>query len=132
LWLIVTSCDALIAQHYKKAHSWLPVAVPLARGLLILAEACAVGFAEELTYRAYLIPRVEAATGAAWIGVVLSVALFGFVHMYKGFEGDMHTLAAAVVWGVGFWLTRRIWPLALSHAMIDFIVHTHLGAAAVG
>ncbi len=132
LWLAVTCLSAVIAHIYDMPHSWLPAAVPLAFGLLILIEACVVGFAEELTYRAYLIPRVQSATGAAWIGLVLSVALFGFVHMYKGKVGVMHSLAAAVVWGMGFCLTRRIWPVALSHAMIDFIVHTHFSAADVG
>ena len=97
----------------------------------LLGNCCAIGFSEELTGRAYLIPRLETVTGATWKAVLLSVVLFGFVHLYKGYVGVIHSVVAATIWAIGFCLTRRIWPVALSHAITDFIVDSHL-AATVG
>jgi membrane protease YdiL (CAAX protease family) len=90
-----------------------------------------VGFSEELQCRAYLIPRLEAVTGATWKAVLLSVMLFGFVHLYHGYVGVISSVVAGAVWSIGFCLTRRIWPVAISHAIWDFIIDSHL-AATVG
>ena len=134
LWLAVATFDALIALAFDRPHPWLgfsPVALPWQRGFLLAADCCAIGFAEELTGRAYLIPRLETVAGTTWKAVALSVVVFGFAHLYKGNVGVTHTAIAATIWGIGFCLTRRIWPVAISHAITDFIVDSHL-AAAVG
>jgi membrane protease YdiL (CAAX protease family) len=131
LWLVVAIIDALIALAFYRHNPWLglsAVAIPWRRAGLLLGDCCAIGFAEELTCRAYLIPRLGAVTGATWKGVVLSVLLFAFNHLYKGPVGVVHSVAAAVVWSIGFCLTRRIWPVAFSHAMTDYIVESHLAA----
>jgi membrane protease YdiL (CAAX protease family) len=94
--------------------------------LLCLASACAIGFSEELFARAYLIPRFETLTGAPWKSVLLSTVIFGLLHLHKGFGGVVHSLLSAGIWGIGFCMTRRIWPVAISHALTDFIVETHL------
>ena len=77
-------------------------------------------------FRGYLIPRLETATGATWKAVGLSVMLFGFVHLYKGYLGVVYTVVSAVILSVGFCLTRRIWPVAIAHAVVDFIILSHL------
>ena len=131
LWLVVAIFDSLIALAFKRPHPWLglcPVAVPWQRAMLLAADCCAIGFSEELTVRAYLIPRLEAVTGATWKSVVLSVLVFAFVHLYKGYVGVIHSVVAALIWSIGFCLTRRVWPLAVSHAITDFIVESHLAA----
>lgn len=107
---------------------FLPAAVPWHRAVLILGESCAIGLSEELWGRAYLIPRFEAVTGATWKAVLLSVVVFGFVHLFKGLAGVTSAVISASVWGTAFCLTRRIWPVATSHAITDFIIGTHLGA----
>ncbi len=130
LWLVVAIFDLLI-RSFNVHHPWfefVPVAIPWQRGMLLLAACCAVGFSEELAFRAYLIPRLEAVTGATWKAVLLSVMLFGFIHLYKGYLGVVYSVVAGLIWSVGFCLTRRIWPVAISHTIIDFIILTHLSS----
>jgi membrane protease YdiL (CAAX protease family) len=76
------------------------------------------------------ITRFEAMTGATWKAVVLSVAVFGFLHLYLGAVGVPGSLIAGTVWGIAFCLTRRVWPVAISHALTNFVVFTHLSALA--
>jgi len=131
LWIVVAALDGLIGLAFHRHYPWsrlLAVSVSPERALLLVVHTCAVGFSEELTCRAYLISRLEAITGAAWKGVALSAVLFGFVHVSNGYVSAIGSLVVGLVWGVGFCLTRRIWPVALSHAILDFIVYTHLGA----
>ena len=132
LWLIATSLVSVIDLVAFKIpvpeHRLYPDAIPWRRGMLLFADCCAIGFSEELRYRAYLIPRLEAVTGAAWKSVALSAALFGFVHLYQGYSGVTGSVVSAVVWGIGFCLTRRIWPVAIAHAMTDFIIFTHVSS----
>ena len=130
IWLTIAILDCLIALTFARRNPWFglwPLAVPWQYALPLIGQCCAVGFAEELQMRAYLIPRFESATGATWKSVLLSILIFGFVHLNKGYVGVIHSIAAATVWGIAFCLTRRIWPLAISHAFLDFVVGSHLG-----
>jgi membrane protease YdiL (CAAX protease family) len=132
LWLVVAVARWLLGLALNARHPELglyPAAVPFSGALLLVGWSCAVGFSEELACRAYLIPRLEAVTGNTWMSIVLSVALFGFVHQYQGYVGVIYSVECALVWGFGFCFIRRIWPLALSHALTDFIIDTHVIAA---
>ena len=66
--------------------------------------------------------------GATWKSIVVSVLLFGFGHLYKGDVGVTSAIVAGVIWSIGFCLTRRIWPVVISHAIADFIVYTRLSS----
>jgi membrane protease YdiL (CAAX protease family) len=128
LWLVVATFDLLMLP-LNVHHPWLefyPVAIPWHRAIFLVGDCCAIGFSEELAFRGYLIPRLETATGATWKAVGLSVMLFGFVHLYKGYLGVVYTVVSAVILSVGFCLTRRIWPVAIAHAVVDFIILSHL------
>ena len=103
----------------------LPSQLPVDRAILLLAGACAVGFAEELIGREYLIPRLEALIGSTWKSILLSALIFGLLHSQKSFTGMVVSCLSGIVWGVGFCATRRVWPVAISHAMWDFVVDSH-------
>ncbi len=105
-----------------------PAPIPTDRLLLCLASSCSIGFHEELWSRAYLIPRLEKLTGATWKSVVLSAVIFGVLHLHQGFGGVVHSVITGVILGIGFCTTRRIWPVAIAHALNDFVVSTHLVA----
>jgi hypothetical protein len=109
-------------------NSLYPAAIPWHRGLLLLTCSCAVGFSEELSYRAYLIPRLEEVMGSTWKSITLSAALFGFAHFYQGYFGIACAVVAAMVYGVSFCVARRVWPLAISHAIGDFVIFTQLSS----
>ena len=50
------------------------------------------------------------------------------MHLYKGYFGVIYAVVMAVVVSIGFCVTRRIWPVALAHAITDLVAYTHLGA----
>ena len=134
-------CGTLARRRNAYAHSWKPSSTQNIRGqrcFQIPSQAfepycfsenlVAIGFAEELGFRAYLIPRVEVVTGSTRKAVLFSVLAFGIAHFSKGFVGVLHSLIAAAVWSIAFCSTRRIWPVAIAHAFGDFILMTRIGA----
>ena len=133
LSLLVVVTDQMVRPLFHSSHTFtwwnlLPASNPPSRTLLLIAANCATGFSEELGVRAYLIPRLEELLGATWKAVLLSSVIFALLHLYKGVPGMVHSLLAGLIWGVGFCLTRRIWPVAISHALTDFIVVSHMNS----
>lgn len=86
--------------------------------LMVLTFGVA-GFAEELVTRAYLITRLEQLLQSRGAAVLLAAALFASYHAYYGIRGVANTLAMGVVYGVAYLLIRRVWPLAIGHALYN-------------
>ncbi len=76
-------------------------------------------FAEEIVTRAYLITRLTDLLRSRAEAVVMSAILFASYHAYQGAPGVAYTFAFGLVYGTGFLLIRRIWPLALGHALYN-------------
>ncbi|HEX3128038.1 MAG TPA: CPBP family intramembrane glutamic endopeptidase [Thermoanaerobaculia bacterium] len=87
--------------------------------LLVIVAAALNGFAEELVMRGYLIPRFEHLLGSTAKAVVLSALLFASYHFYQGFFGAGSALVIGLVFGTIFGWTRRLWPVAAAHALLD-------------
>lgn len=90
------------------------------------------GFMEELLWRGYLMKRLVDVQGKesalAWaIALAASAAIFGMAHLFQGPVGMFRTGAIGLVFGVAYLAVgRNLWPLILSHALIDtldFIGH---------
>jgi membrane protease YdiL (CAAX protease family) len=129
--LVAAGQITILLFHSSSPFTWwnlLPASSPPSRTILLIASNCAIGFSEELGYRAYLIPRLEELTGATWKGILLSSVLFGLAHLHKGMYGVTNSFLSAAIWGVSFCMTRRIWPAAISHSLNDFILHTHINS----
>jgi membrane protease YdiL (CAAX protease family) len=131
LSIIIAVADYIVRAAWTGTHISLwsrmfPAAGAIDRVLLCFVSACAFGFSEELFGRAYLIPRFETLLGATWKSILLCSVIFGLLHLHKGFGGVLHSILSAGIWGIGFCMTRRIWPVAISHALTDFVVQTHL------
>lgn len=94
-----------------------------ARGdyLLLAISSCSNGFAEEFVMRGYLIPRFEQLLGSSWIAVTVSTLLFAAYHAYQGPGGVIGATVFGLVYAIVFWRFRRIWPIAIAHAIADFI-----------
>ncbi|WP_339928688.1 type II CAAX endopeptidase family protein [uncultured Brevundimonas sp.] len=93
-----------------------------------LAVAWIVGaMAEEMLFRAFLITRLERLLSRIPFGlmfaVVLPAILFGQQHFYyQGIGGAVATGGAALVSGVLYLLCKRnLWPLSLSHGLVNSI-----------
>jgi membrane protease YdiL (CAAX protease family) len=88
--------------------------------VLLLVLAISVGFSEELVLRSYLIPRLERLLHSTWASVLVSAAVFGLLHWKSGILNVCHAFLAGIVYGIAFVWTRRLWPVAIAHAMYDF------------
>lgn len=91
-----------------------------------------IGFAEELSIRGFLQSHFINHLGNSKKGVIISVFLaslfFGLIHIInfdKGIYGELSQIGFATFIGVmfGFLLivTKRIYPLVIIHAIIDFV-----------
>ncbi len=83
------------------------------------------GFCEEMLFRGFLLTRVELMLGGRRVSTVLAVvfqaAVFGLIHFYyQGAYGALTIFAAATTIGACFVLFgRKLWPLILSHGILD-------------
>jgi uncharacterized protein len=109
--------------------NWLPGFGSNAAGYLVgaLALALTVGFVEEAVFRGLMVtalrPRGE------WRAVLVPAGLFGLTHALNVIAGKSGpeaiaqvAYAAAIGFAFGALLLRKgiLWPLVLSHGLIDF------------
>lgn len=101
--------------------------------LIILVVYClSIGFSEELSLRSVLLPLIAKYFGdnkkAQIKAVFISALIFGFLHLIKfdkGLYGEISQLFFATFIGVMFGalllVTKRVYPLIILHAIIDFV-----------
>lgn len=77
------------------------------------------GVGEELVFRGFLIPALEAATGSLWLAVVVSSAVFGIVHTYQGASGAVRAGVLGLLLAVPFVATGSVLPSMIAHAALD-------------
>jgi membrane protease YdiL (CAAX protease family) len=88
---------------------------------LLAVSSIANGCAEELVCRAYLLSRFEQLLGSTVLAWLLSSLLFGSYHIYQGIGGFVAITTIGLIYGAIFCAIRRIWPIAIAHALQDFI-----------
>lgn len=83
---------------------------------------------EEMQYRAYVQPRLHAATGRGWLAVAVPTVGFGLQHVLfaPSTLGAVAYFGAFVVWGAGAGLIYmrqgRLVPLVFAHLLTNFPV----------
>ena len=93
---------------------------PVEYALMILW--CGVSdFGQELVTRAYLVTRFEQLLKSKAVAVLLSAVLFAAYHTYQGPIGVAGSLGMGIVYGIAFLCVRRIWPLAIGHALYNIV-----------
>lgn len=93
-------------------------------GLIIIWTLAAFG--EELVYRGYLFNRIMDLLGNRAVGLVLALllssAVFGFIHSYQGVVGMVDTFINGLVIGVLYVASgRKLWLPILYHGIYDTI-----------
>jgi membrane protease YdiL (CAAX protease family) len=121
-WPVIEAMENLIPVDAKE--NTFPVPRGLTEHLFVGLSCAAIGFSEELVTRGYLLPRFERLLGSAWKSIVLTAFLFALWHVYQGMYGFLHAGFLGLLFGVVFWWFRRIWPLAVCHALIDWLAIT--------
>ncbi len=77
--------------------------------------------AEELALRAYLITRLSQLGLHRINAVLVSSAVFASYHIYQGAWATVQVFLMGAVFGTVFALSRRFWPLVLSHTGANIV-----------
>jgi len=89
---------------------------------LVMLSSLAVGYCEELVFRAYLLRRLgQIGLPATWAAVVSSL-LFGAGHGYQGIVGLVSGFALGLYFAWRWEADRNIHEIALGHAAYDAAV----------
>lgn len=109
--------------HFDLQKSPKPFLSPssTAESLWICVSALFVGFAEELLTRGYLISRLLRLFGPVK-SIIYSSLVFSAWHISQYPSAVARTFIWGLVYGFAFTKVRRLWPLALAHAMNNAIV----------
>lgn len=95
--------------------------------LLFVVVALSAGVAEELVFRSFLIPSLQAATDSVWLAVILSSSAFGLIHSYQGASGALRASLLGILLAVPFVATGSVLPSMAAHAALDIIGGLWLG-----
>jgi membrane protease YdiL (CAAX protease family) len=79
------------------------------------------GFAEEIVFRSYLIPRLRELLGSTAAALALSSALFAIGHLYEGVGAVFLTFLTGLGYGVAFLMSRSVWPGTAAHVLGNII-----------
>ncbi len=79
-------------------------------------------FAEELSMRTFLIPRLRCIFKSDWTAIAISSALFASYHIYQGLLSVFFVFLFGVILASLFVKYKSIWPLIIGHTSYNAIV----------
>lgn len=88
---------------------------------ILIAAACAHGFAEEVVVVGYLMTRLRQLGYGRYSTLFASSILRGLYHLYQGFTAGLGNMAMGLVFGYVWNRTGRLWPLVMAHSIIDIV-----------
>lgn len=94
---------------------------------LLVALSLFNGFSEEVVMRGYLIPRFEQLLRSTWLALLITSLLFAAYHTYQGMVSAIGAIVFGMAYGTAFCWLRRLWPIALAHALADFFAYHFFG-----
>jgi len=91
-------------------------AVDLSFGLFLVA------LSEELAFRRFLFALLERC-GADKVTVILTSSVaFAFIHLTSGIAAVLNAFVFGVLFGLAFWITRRLSICVICHYLADFYI----------
>lgn len=126
IWVVVGLISVLAATIAGEAGGPEPtVAWSFTRRELIplaIVSTLAIGYREEIFYRAYLTDRAEEAGINARTALAAGAFLFASGHVYQGVMGFVIALAIGLVLGEIYFRTRSLHGIAVAHGAYNLIV----------
>ncbi len=89
---------------------------------LAAARNLVSAFSEELVTRAYLVTRLATLLRSRTEAVIGAAVLFAAYHLNQGPAGAAGVLLMGLGYGAAFLLLRRVWPLAIGHALYNTVL----------
>lgn len=78
------------------------------------------GTTEEILIRTYPIERLREWTGSIWHGAIISVVLFGALHLpFWSLGGGIQIGIGTIIWTLIYIKTRSIWTMMIMHVAND-------------
>jgi membrane protease YdiL (CAAX protease family) len=96
---------------------------------LVLVSTFAIGYREEIFYRAYITDRAEEAQIDARVALGAGSLLFASGHVYQGVAGFVLALAIGAALSAVYYRTRSLHGIAAAHGIYNFIVLVASGAS---
>ena len=122
-WKLLTA--VLVSIGFGKADIEGPEPHSTLDHVLMVFQFSAVGIAEELAYRAYLVTRFEYILRSQSKAVLVSSLLFALCHSNTSLSGMSDAMLLGVLYGYTFLWMRRVWPLVIGHMLWDVSVTWH-------
>jgi membrane protease YdiL (CAAX protease family) len=104
-----------LASPVSKWNMRTPAVIPM-----IFVSSLAIGYREELFFRAYLIMRLDQLDVAPAASVAASAVLFAAGHLYEGPVGAASALVSGAFLALLYRRFRNLHQVALSHALYNF------------
>lgn len=128
--VVMTSIPGIPARANLSGYNYLYQNLPMLIGSLIGVYIVS-SFGEEVVYRAFLITRIEemgsGGRGARWLAVLISTAVFGFIHFQWGPVGMGQTAFVGLVFALAYLKVKRnLWINILAHGYLDTILIVQL------
>jgi len=109
---LVFSAQQVDAQPIQQMVGAASISLPALAALSIVN-----GIYEETFLNGYLVPALQSFGAAFAVGV--SVLVRVLYHLYQGPLGALAVLFTGIIFGVYFWKTRKLWPVAFAHVFAD-------------
>ena len=89
---------------------------------LLFISSLAIGYREELFFRAYLMTRLDQMEVTPAAAVVLSAILFAAGHLYEGVAGVSVALASGLFLALAYRSGRNLHQVAIAHGLYNFAI----------
>jgi uncharacterized protein len=89
---------------------------------LVLVSTLAIGYREEIFYRAYVADRADEIGTNPRIALAGAALLFAAGHLYQGLAGFIVSLAIGLLLAEVYVRTRSLHGIAIAHGLYNFVV----------
>lgn len=96
---------------------------------LLVVSTLAIGYREEIFYRAYLTDRAEEAEVNPRLALAMGALIFAAGHLYQGIMGFAIALAIGLFLGELYYRTRSLHGIAIAHGLYNLLVLLASGSA---
>ena len=100
--------------------SYLLPRTPFEKVIWIILSLSA-GIAEELSFRGFVLTRMEILTGSIWPGIILGAFSFGIGHLYQGWAGVVLIGTYGMMFSLLFYARGSLIPCIIAHALQDVL-----------
>jgi membrane protease YdiL (CAAX protease family) len=97
---------------------------------VLVLTAFANGWAEEVVVVAFLLTRLRQLRVNPMAAMLASSLLRGAYHLYQGFSAGLGNIVMGLVFAYAWRRTGRLWPLIISHGIIDSVAYLGYAFAA--